>query len=107
MPEQGLVNEILPFQGAQNRDNLFILKPNPTHEDKISVKLMLTLFPVSGNVLTALQLLSHLIFMTTLPIVSVSQSYFIFLRTEARSLSSSLFLFIHMNGKQLGLDCAR
>lgn len=31
MPEQSLVNEILPFQGALNRDHLFILKPNPTH----------------------------------------------------------------------------
>ena len=65
MPEQSLVNEILPFQGALNRDHLFILKPNPTHEDKISVKLMLTLFPVSGNMLTALYVLSPLILMTT------------------------------------------
>ena len=32
---------------------------------------MLILFPVSGNMLTALQLLGHLIFMTTLPIVMV------------------------------------
>ena len=32
---------------------------------------MLTLFPVSGNMLTALQLLGHLIFKTTLPIVMV------------------------------------
>ena len=67
---------------------------------------MLTLFPVPGNMLTALQLLSQLIFMTTLPIVSVIQSYFIFLRTEAQSLSSLLFLFSHMNRKWLSLDCA-
>ena len=67
---------------------------------------MLTLFPVSESMLTALQLLSHLIFMTTLPTVSVIQPYFIFLRTEAQSLSSLLFLLSHMNRKWLSLDCA-
>lgn len=64
-----------------------VLKSDPPLEDKISVRLTFTLSYVPGTVLSAVQVLYHLIVMTTLCIVGVIQSYFIVVETEAQSLS--------------------